>query len=72
MRQRMIAVICLLPLGFPVFAQTPSDAPRAGMSKAWAELLAAEKAKRAEVAAKPEAQPTGRVLGVAPGGGATG
>jgi TPR repeat protein len=69
MRQRMIAIVCLLPLGFPVFAQIQAEAPRAGMSKAWAELLAAEKARHAETAAKPEAAPSGRVLGVAPGGG---
>jgi TPR repeat protein len=65
MRQQVIALICLLPLGLPVLAQT-ADPPRAGISKAWGELLAAERAKQA-IAAKPEAPPSGRVLGVAPG-----
>jgi TPR repeat protein len=50
------------PAPAPVQAADPA---RAGISKAWGELLATEKAKQA--AAKPEAPPSGRVLGVAPG-----
>jgi TPR repeat protein len=48
-------------------ATPQADPPRAGMAKAWGELLAADKARQA--AAKPEPEPSGRVLGVGTGRG---
>lgn len=50
----------------PQPAATPAtESSRAGIAKAWGELLAAERAKQA--VAQPQAPPSGRVLGVAPG-----
>jgi len=50
----------------PLAPQAVVDPPRAGMSKAWGELLAAEKAKQEIAAEKPI---EGKVLGVGAGAG---
>lgn len=75
MRRQLGATVLLLLLNAPALAQTSqpaptADPPRAGLSKAWGELLQEERARRA--AAVPEAEPSGRVLGVGPGSGKNG